>query len=87
MIEHCENGAKRLYTYGEKKAIVDYILIDWSERIRLRVYTIPKATLHYIIRGPIPWHNNYHVSKEILRNNLFIAHPVIIAIMKLWNDV
>jgi dynein heavy chain len=87
LIQNLEEEVKTLYRWAEKRAIVDYIFMDWTERIRLRVYQIPKAFPNYIVRGPLPWHNNYLVSRETMRHNLFITHPVMLAIRRLWDDV
>lgn len=38
-----------------------------------------------IIRAPVPWHQQYLISREFASHNLFAAHPVSLEIRRLWS--
>lgn len=86
MIPELERKAKISYNYALKKAMVDYILLDDAEKLRLRIYNVPKPHPHFFLRGPYPWHSSITVSKEIIRNTLFLVHPILVRMRALWND-
>jgi dynein heavy chain len=81
-----EERAKALYKWALKKSILDYILLDPTERVRLRIFQVELGHEPCLIRGPLPWHNNVVTCREVMRNSLFHTHPVIIALRRLWDS-
>ena len=65
------------YRTAMKRAIIDYILLDYSERVRVNVLEIPTRFKPSVIRAPVPWRNNYLISKQFCRHNLFTTHNII----------
>lgn len=86
LVERLEERNKELFKWALKKSVVDYILMDPAERVRIRIYHVPKEHPHNIIRGPLPWHGSFVAANDTVRNTLFFAHPVIVRIRKLWDD-
>lgn len=69
---------------AEKKSIVDYVLLDPAERLRVDILELPTKFKTSIIRAPVPWRNNYLVSKQFCRHNLFITNQIIMRIRTTW---
>ena len=65
------------YRTAMKRAIIDYILLDYSERVRVNVLEIPTRFKPSVIRAPVPWRNNYLISKQFCRHNLFTTHSIV----------
>lgn len=86
LIKRLEERSQALFKWALKKAVVDYILMDASERVRIKIYHVPKEFPLHVIRGPIPWHNNFVTSRDIIRGTLYLSHPVIVAIRKIWDE-
>lgn len=86
LYQRLEERIKNQFKWALKKAVVDYILMDPTERIRIRIYNIPRTHPLHVIRGPIPWHGNFDASKEIVRSTLYVTHPVLVAVRKLWDE-
>lgn len=86
LVQRLEELSKQRFKWALKKAVVDYILMDPTERVRIRIYQVPQTFPLHVIRGPIPWHANYVVSKDVVSSTLFMTHPVSVAIRKLWDE-
>ncbi|CAG7816608.1 unnamed protein product [Allacma fusca] len=85
VLQNLLDDSRSLYNMTLKKAVVDYILLDPEERVRVRVIVVPKVFPKFTIRAPNPWHQNILVCRESIRHSLFITHPVILGIQTLWN--
>ncbi|XP_052828077.1 dynein axonemal heavy chain 3 [Octopus bimaculoides] len=68
------------YIEAIKKAILDYILLDPSEQVRLGVYIQPQV-MSCMKHERFPWHNSVTEARNFLKYNLFITHPVNTAIL------
>lgn len=86
LVERLEERARSWFKWALKKAIVDYILMDPAERVRIKVFQVEQSYQPRIVRGPIPWHNNYVTCREVMRNTLFLCHPILVRLRKLWDD-
>ncbi|XP_065937642.1 dynein axonemal heavy chain 3 isoform X7 [Magallana gigas] len=63
-----------------KKAILDYILLDPAEQERLGVPIPPKPS-NSAGRHQFPWHEMVNRTREFMKNDLFITHPVMYTIL------
>ncbi len=72
------------YRVAEKRSIVDYVLMDPSERVRVNVPKVPRMFKPSIIRAPVPWRQSFLVSKQFCRHNLFITNPIVQRIRSTW---
>jgi dynein heavy chain len=80
-IESLMDEVKRQHCLSVKQSIVDYILLDKSERQRLMIPTLIERYSPKICRAPVPWHESLLIPKDYLENNLFIANPMMIHIL------
>ncbi|XP_028395151.1 dynein heavy chain 3, axonemal-like isoform X1 [Dendronephthya gigantea] len=74
------------YIFSIRKAIVDYILMDPSEKVRLSISAIPKPFPRRTIRAPVPWHNSYQRGKDMVIKNVFTTNPVMMEIQNVWTN-
>ena len=81
------DDAQVLFGATIKKAIVEYILLDPDERERIRIRQVPRSYPKFTIRAPIPWHANILICRESIRHALFITHPVVLEIQRIWNSM
>ena len=72
------------YRIAEKRAIVDYVLLDPSERVRVNVLEVPHRFKTSLIRAPVPWKTNYIVAWQYCRHNLFITNCIVQRIRVAW---
>ncbi|XP_078413797.1 dynein axonemal heavy chain 3 [Cetorhinus maximus] len=72
------------YDSSLRKAIVNYILKDPSERMRLFVASVPRSFPHRVIRAPVPWHNAYCKAKAWNESHLFVINPMMILLQEFW---
>ncbi|XP_008290011.1 dynein heavy chain 3, axonemal [Stegastes partitus] len=79
-----EEEVKRDYYFSLKKSIVDYILMDPSERQRLSIYSIPKPFPRRVIRAPVPWATSYRDSRMLLSQHLFAVSPFMVLLQDVW---
>ena len=69
---------------AEKRAIIDYVLLDPSEKVRVNVLEVPTRFKPSVIRAPVPWKTSYILSQQFCRHNLFITNDIIIRIRSTW---
>ncbi|XP_076458514.1 dynein axonemal heavy chain 3-like [Babylonia areolata] len=74
------------YKFSDRKAIVNYILKDPDEKVRLHIGVIPKPYPVRTIRAPIPWHESYVAAKAWNEENLFITNPIMLKLQHMWLD-
>ncbi|KAG8190244.1 hypothetical protein JTE90_001328 [Oedothorax gibbosus] len=77
---------KKTYITSVKQGIVDYVLLDKSERERLQINeTLPKW--HQIcIKPPLPWSNVVEPTRKLLHKKAFLLRPCIKKISYLWAE-
>uniref|UniRef100_A0A8C9L6L3 AAA+ ATPase domain-containing protein n=1 Tax=Pavo cristatus TaxID=9049 RepID=A0A8C9L6L3_PAVCR len=73
---------KEDYRISLMKAIVDYILMDPSERERLLIGSTPRPFPLRVIRAPVPWHSSYKEAKSWNESNLFVAWEAKLTLMQ-----
>ncbi|XP_028395318.1 dynein heavy chain 3, axonemal-like [Dendronephthya gigantea] len=74
------------YIFSIRKAIVDYILMNPSEKVRLSISAIPRPFPRRTIRAPVPWHNSYQRGKDMVIKNVFTTNPVMMEIQNVWTN-
>uniref|UniRef100_UPI00398E73BF dynein axonemal heavy chain 3 isoform X1 n=2 Tax=Pristiophorus japonicus TaxID=55135 RepID=UPI00398E73BF len=72
------------YDSSLRKAVVNYILKDPFEKMRLFVSSVPRPFPHRVIRAPVPWHNVYRKAKAWNESHLFVVNPMMILLQELW---
>ena len=86
MHEKLKTEIRSDYDIAIRKAIVDYILLDPSERQRVRIHRIPKVHRTRTIRGPIVWHETINETKTALQVMLHVTNPMMAALQRLWDE-
>ncbi|XP_074238057.1 dynein axonemal heavy chain 3 isoform X3 [Saimiri boliviensis] len=66
------------------KSIVDYILLDPTERKRLFIESIPRLFPQRVIRAPVPWHSVYRSAKKWNEEHLHTVNPMMLSLKELW---
>lgn len=79
-----QEEVKKDYKLSWQKAAVDYILLDPTERARLRIHFVPRVSVSLVVRAPVPWHETFLSSKEMQLHQLFITSRVMEHIQLLW---
>ena len=74
------------YVNSMKKSIVDYVLMNFDERKRLKIDAVPKPFKLKTIRAPVPWHNKYAKSHDWIQINLHIINRVNSILKDLWSN-
>lgn len=72
------------YAESWQKSIVDYVLMDSSEKDRLRITSFPHSFPLRIIRAPVPWHEHFQHSKEAQVHQLFVTNQIMTELHDLW---
>nr|XP_055037339.1 dynein axonemal heavy chain 3 isoform X1 [Misgurnus anguillicaudatus]XP_055037340.1 dynein axonemal heavy chain 3 isoform X1 [Misgurnus anguillicaudatus] len=84
MLEHLLEEVQRDYDFSLRKSIVDYILLDPDERVRLSISAVPKLFSSRVVHAPVPWSDSYQQAHSWLNQNLYIVNPMLLHIQKLW---
>nr|XP_019946415.1 PREDICTED: dynein heavy chain 3, axonemal [Paralichthys olivaceus] len=77
---------KTVYDFGLKKSIVDYILMDPSERQRLSISNIPKPFPCRVIHAPVPWGASYREAHSWQSQHLFRVSPLMVLLQDVWRN-
>lgn len=72
------------YRLSWQKSIVDYILMDSSEKKRLGIKSVLLDHPQRVIRAPVPWHNSFHQAKGAQTQQLFINNHIMTELQLLW---
>ncbi|XP_039631019.1 dynein heavy chain 3, axonemal [Polypterus senegalus] len=84
LIEEIHEEIQHDYDFSLRKAIVDYILKDESEKERLYIASIPHPYPQRIIRAPVPWNSSYRDAKAWTQCHLFTINPLMLRLQHLW---
>ena len=68
-----------------KQGIVDYILIDPNERIRLEIPPVFDKYEIVTARAPVPWHENLQFVRERIEENLFITNRAMTNLLEIFS--
>nr|XP_039250666.1 dynein heavy chain 3, axonemal-like [Styela clava] len=74
-----------IFRESQKKAVLDYILLDPNEQIRLGILLQPKSSSS-AGRVRYPWYESLRQAKQNMIAFLHINHPVCAAILTNWHD-
>jgi dynein heavy chain, axonemal len=80
-VENLLDEVKRGHCLAIKQSIVDYILLDPTERARLMIPKLQENFVPRVCRAPVPWHESLFGAKDCLANNLFISNPMMLSIL------
>ncbi|XP_069036810.1 dynein axonemal heavy chain 3 isoform X1 [Lepisosteus oculatus] len=72
------------YDFSLRKAIVDYILRDPSEKQRLFIASTPCPFSPRTIRAPVPWSSGYREAHSWITEHLFTVNPMMLQLQQLW---
>ncbi|GAA6232467.1 dynein heavy chain 3, axonemal [Lates japonicus] len=84
MKANMEEEVKTDYYFSLKRSIVDYILMDPSERQRLSISGIPKPFPRRVIRAPVPWATSYREAHVWQSQHLFTVSHIMILLQDVW---
>nr|XP_046272657.1 dynein axonemal heavy chain 3 isoform X2 [Scatophagus argus] len=79
-----EEEVRRDYYFSLKKSIVDYILMDPSERQRLSIASVPKPFPMRVIRAPVPWATSYKEAHMWQSQHLFTVSHIMVLLQNVW---
>lgn len=86
-MEQLETEVESDYIKSQKTSILDYILIDESERKRLRVAVAPHFNEpQRVIRAPMPWSDDKAQATANLEAVLFVPGPITLGLLGVWRD-
>ena len=54
---------------AEKKAIIDYLLLDPAEKLRTNIMHTPSSYKSSVIRAPVPWKQSRVVAQQYCRQS------------------
>lgn len=81
-----QKEVKQNHIKAIKQSIVDYILIDPKEQIRLKIPKMNHLVWYPVTaRSPVPWHDSMVQSKKIINDTLFITNSVMSKILKIFS--
>jgi dynein heavy chain len=69
-----------------RKSIVDYILMDGDERIRLGIPAFEAPFEPQIVRAPVPWHHTLIETRASVEQNLYITNPVMLELLNIHHQ-
>jgi dynein heavy chain len=72
------------YGVALRQSILDYILLDEKERIRLCIPPMAPPYRPRVARAPVPWHDELIGTKQHIEENLFITNPVMGDLLRLF---
>ncbi|KAJ3098250.1 Dynein heavy chain 3, axonemal [Phlyctochytrium planicorne] len=75
------------YRIALKQSIVDYILLDDSERQRLLIPNFVQNYIPRIARAPVPWHDELAKTRGFISDNLFLTNPVMLELLKIFSSI
>lgn len=64
--------------------LVDYVLLDPSERKRLAIFSVPMSLPKRVIRAPVPWETEYKESSTWIKSHLFTVSGMTILLQDIW---
>jgi len=79
-----QDEVRRDYRLNWQKSAVNYVLMDPTERVRLRIHSIPFTPASKVIRAPVPWHDEFAAALKMQEHQLFISSEVMVQIQLLW---
>ncbi|XP_076365950.1 dynein axonemal heavy chain 3-like [Tachypleus tridentatus] len=86
ILEDISHEVEEGYCLYLKEAIVDYILLDEGEKLRLKIPKVPNRFKSCVIRAPVPWHESYATAVSALKHQLFISSPTMFHLKQLWKE-
>ncbi|KAJ3317485.1 Dynein heavy chain 3, axonemal, partial [Blyttiomyces sp. JEL0837] len=75
------------YTIALRQSIVNYILLDWKERDRLKIPPLPAAYIPRIARAPVPWHDELIKVKAQIADSLYVTNPVMLDLLQIFSQI
>ncbi|XP_032391909.1 dynein heavy chain 3, axonemal isoform X2 [Etheostoma spectabile] len=84
MRANLEEEVKRDYDFSLKENIVNYILMDPSERQRLSISSVPKPFPRRVIRSPVPWAASYKEVQTWQSRHLFTISHIMVLLQDVW---
>ncbi|XP_050512273.1 dynein axonemal heavy chain 3 isoform X2 [Diabrotica virgifera virgifera] len=84
MVTTDEKIVKKLYCIYMRKHLLQYVLKDPAEWIRLRFQTFPSEYPIMLVRAPVPWHTNYCLSTQLMEKHYYNGNIIVRKIRDLW---
>lgn len=85
MLDSVDQEVRQCYSMSQNIALLDYVMLDPSERVRLNIQSYPQRYPALTIRAPVPWHQAYITSSQRAHYSLFIGHATMHALRNLWD--
>uniref|UniRef100_A0A8C5QWI6 Dynein axonemal heavy chain 3 n=3 Tax=Leptobrachium TaxID=161697 RepID=A0A8C5QWI6_9ANUR len=84
LLTEIKNEIEHYYHTSLRQSIVDYILKDPEERVRLFIANTPSSYPIRVIRAPVPWHTSCNNAKKWNEEHLFTVNPLMLSLQDLW---
>ena len=86
LVDEFVKEAKENYVHGVKCAILDYVLANKDERMRLGIAHKVNIGKHHCltIRAPAPWRDSVRAARKSLKTSNFALKPFIRQVRNLW---
>ena len=83
-IQQLESEVEYNHVTAMKQGIIDYILIDPNERIRLEIPPVLDRYEIVTARAPVPWHDSLTSLRAGIKESLFITNPVMKSLLEIF---
>ena len=83
-VTQIENEIKYNHVTAIKQGVVDYILIDPQERLRLEIPPVFDRYEIVTARAPVPWHNDLISVRKEIEENLYITNSAMISLLDIY---
>ena len=84
--ESMKQTVHQQYQLSLKQAIVDYILLEPFEQIRLKIFAQPTLYRPVQSRAPVPWHHSIVDAKSHMEKGLFVTNPMMDKLHDLFQE-
>ncbi|XP_050716714.1 dynein axonemal heavy chain 3-like isoform X3 [Eriocheir sinensis] len=74
------------YLKGVRHAVLRYALLSPAVRAKLKITVAPDEHEPFVVRAPVPWHQNFITGAHHCYHNLFALNHVLAALDALWDE-
>ncbi|KAF9412145.1 hypothetical protein HW555_009275, partial [Spodoptera exigua] len=85
-VRRSEAEIREFFVMAMKRCILQYILEDGAERVRLQIPFVPPLWPAHVVRAPVPWHTPLVKAREALSHRYFLGNPVLLELRRMWHE-
>ncbi|XP_049869343.1 dynein axonemal heavy chain 3 [Pectinophora gossypiella] len=83
-VRQCRKEILEFFVMAMKRCILDYVLKDPEECVRLKIAFLPPLWPAHVCRAPVPWHNNVLLARQAILYRYYEGNPVLIELRRIW---